>query len=99
MRPQPVRLVGGAIPAVVVAPPVLPGYPESVVAALSDVRVRRVYESDDGYRVLVDRLWPRGVSQGPPRRVVQGRRALNRAAKVVRPRSGSIRRVRTPLSG
>jgi uncharacterized protein YeaO (DUF488 family) len=30
------------------------------------VRVRRVYEepgSDDGARVLVDRLWPRGVSK------------------------------------
>jgi uncharacterized protein YeaO (DUF488 family) len=31
-----------------------------------DVRVRRVYEpaaDDDGYRVLVDRLWPRGVAK------------------------------------
>jgi len=31
-----------------------------------DVRVRRVYEEpqpDDGTRVLVDRLWPRGVSK------------------------------------
>jgi uncharacterized protein YeaO (DUF488 family) len=30
-----------------------------------DVRVKRVYEpaaASDGYRVLVDRLWPRGVS-------------------------------------
>ncbi|MEU5314024.1 DUF488 family protein [Streptomyces sp. NPDC021562] len=30
------------------------------------VRVRRIYESpepDDGVRVLVDRLWPRGVSK------------------------------------
>lgn len=30
------------------------------------VRIRRVYEpyeSDDGTRVLVDRLWPRGVSK------------------------------------
>jgi uncharacterized protein YeaO (DUF488 family) len=29
-----------------------------------DVRLKRAYESesaDDGYRVLVDRLWPRGV--------------------------------------
>jgi uncharacterized protein YeaO (DUF488 family) len=29
-----------------------------------DVRVKRVYEpsaSSDGYRVLIDRLWPRGV--------------------------------------
>ncbi|CEA08347.1 hypothetical protein BN1051_01689 [Arthrobacter saudimassiliensis] len=28
------------------------------------IRVRRVYAPDDGgYRVLVDRLWPRGVSK------------------------------------
>jgi uncharacterized protein YeaO (DUF488 family) len=30
------------------------------------IHVKRVYdppEADDGYRVLVDRLWPRGVSQ------------------------------------
>ncbi|MFV0258389.1 MAG: DUF488 domain-containing protein [Acidimicrobiales bacterium] len=30
------------------------------------VRIKRVYEEaspDDGYRVLVDRLWPRGVSR------------------------------------
>ena len=30
------------------------------------VKLKRVYEprgSDDGYRVLVDRLWPRGVSK------------------------------------
>lgn len=30
------------------------------------VRIKRVYEpvsKDDGYRVLVDRLWPRGVSK------------------------------------
>jgi uncharacterized protein YeaO (DUF488 family) len=30
-----------------------------------DVRLKRVYEpaaSSDGYRVLIDRLWPRGVS-------------------------------------
>jgi uncharacterized protein YeaO (DUF488 family) len=31
------------------------------------VRTKRVYEAaspDDGYRVLVERLWPRGVSKG-----------------------------------
>ncbi|WP_307821468.1 DUF488 domain-containing protein [Subtercola lobariae] len=36
------------------------------VADSVDVRVRRVYEDprdDDGARVLVDRLWPRGVSK------------------------------------
>ena len=33
---------------------------------MMDVRVKRVYEpaaSSDGYRVMIDRLWPRGVSQ------------------------------------
>lgn len=31
-----------------------------------DIRIKRAYdppESDDGYRVLIDRLWPRGVSR------------------------------------
>jgi uncharacterized protein YeaO (DUF488 family) len=30
------------------------------------IRIKRVYErpeTDDGYRVLVDRLWPRGISK------------------------------------
>ncbi len=34
--------------------------------AMGRVRIKRVYEpaaDDDGYRVLVDRLWPRGVSK------------------------------------
>lgn len=33
---------------------------------LMSVRLKRAYESaasDDGYRVLIDRLWPRGVSK------------------------------------
>ena len=36
------------------------------MAQQAHVRVRRIYdplESDDGTRVLVDRLWPRGVSK------------------------------------
>jgi len=31
-----------------------------------DIRVKRIYEEpapEDGYRLLVDRLWPRGVSK------------------------------------
>ncbi len=31
-----------------------------------DIRTRRAYEApgkDDGYRILVDRIWPRGVSK------------------------------------
>ena len=33
---------------------------------MKDVKIKRVYEpvvKDDGYRVLVDRLWPRGVKK------------------------------------
>jgi DNA-3-methyladenine glycosylase len=33
---------------------------------MTTVRVKRVYEDvsgDDGYRVLVDRVWPRGISK------------------------------------
>ncbi|WP_313090116.1 DUF488 domain-containing protein [Chryseobacterium flavum] len=33
---------------------------------MSEIALKRVYESpspDDGYRVLVDRLWPRGLSK------------------------------------
>lgn len=54
-----------------------------------DVRVRRVYEEpspDDGKRILVDPLWPRGLAQGSaqidkqagdchPAHRLQGRRA------------------------
>lgn len=32
-----------------------------------DVRIKRVYDppdADDGYRVLIDHVWPRGVSHG-----------------------------------
>lgn len=32
----------------------------------NELRIRRVYEAespDDGYRILVDRLWPRGISK------------------------------------
>ncbi|MCC6840414.1 MAG: DUF488 domain-containing protein [Flavobacteriales bacterium] len=31
-----------------------------------DIRIKRIYEApakDDGYRLLVDRLWPRGLSK------------------------------------
>lgn len=36
------------------------------MAAAVDVRVKRIYEEpmpDDGFRLLVDRVWPRGVSR------------------------------------
>ena len=37
-----------------------------MVAPQHDIRVKRIYEApagDDGARVLVDRVWPRGVSK------------------------------------
>ena len=32
---------------------------------MTDFQIKRIYDelADDGYRVLVDRLWPRGVSK------------------------------------
>jgi uncharacterized protein YeaO (DUF488 family) len=33
---------------------------------INNVKIKRIYEpptSDDGYRVLVDRIWPRGISK------------------------------------
>jgi uncharacterized protein YeaO (DUF488 family) len=50
---------------------------------LSDYAVKRIYEpaeASDGYRVLVDRLWPRGVSKE--------RAALDEWAKDLAPSSG-----------
>ena len=44
----------------------LAGDRERVDAEVMDLRRKRAYDSaspDDGYRVLVDRLWPRGVSK------------------------------------
>jgi uncharacterized protein YeaO (DUF488 family) len=35
-------------------------------AAVPDIRIKRIYEKpepQDGYRALIDRLWPRGVSR------------------------------------
>jgi uncharacterized protein YeaO (DUF488 family) len=54
------------------------------VVAPSEFQVHRVYDeeppADDGYRVLVDRLWPRGVSKQ--------RAALDEWAKDVAPSDG-----------
>lgn len=33
---------------------------------MKTIHIKRVYEDkskDDGYRVLIDRLWPRGISK------------------------------------
>ncbi|WP_051966703.1 DUF488 domain-containing protein [Kitasatospora mediocidica] len=40
--------------------------PRATPGGTADIRVRRIYDPpspDDGRRVLVDRLWPRGVSK------------------------------------
>ncbi|MGW2014708.1 DUF488 domain-containing protein [Streptomyces sp. NPDC001927] len=40
--------------------------PSPAPAPAPDIRVRRIYEApspDDGVRVLVDRLWPRGLAK------------------------------------
>ena len=37
---------------------------------MADIRVKRVYEepaASDGFRVLVDRLWPRGLTKAAAR--------------------------------
>ena len=50
------------------------------VATMAEVRVRRVYdepEDNDGVRVLVDRIWPRGMTKA--------RAALNEWCKEVAP--------------
>jgi len=54
------------------------------------IKLKRAYEpakKDDGFRVLVDWLWPRGVSKKgcPDRPLAQGDRAERRTAKMVRP--------------
>jgi uncharacterized protein YeaO (DUF488 family) len=46
------------------------------------IQIKRVYEPaspEDGYRVLIDRLWPRGVSRqsASPRLTALRRRALD----------------------
>ena len=41
--------------------------PDAAAAAPRDVAIKRIYEKaepHDGYRALIDRLWPRGVSRG-----------------------------------
>jgi uncharacterized protein YeaO (DUF488 family) len=53
------------------------------MTAGTEVRVRRIYEPPepaDGYRVLVDRLWPRGVSKSAAH--------LDEWAKTVAPSDG-----------
>ena len=67
----------------------------------ADIRVRRVYadpQPDNGARVLVDRVWPRGPAQGrgAAGRLGEGRRAVRRAADLVPARPCEVRRVPSP---
>ena len=65
---------------------------------MTRIRIKRVYEApapDDGCRVLVDRLWPRGVRRDALHcaRLGQGPCAFGRTAQLV------SRRSRGPLGG
>jgi hypothetical protein len=56
------------------------------------IRLRRAYEPpgpEDGVRILIDRLWPRGIgkSGGRHRSLAEGRGSEQRAAPLVRARS------------
>jgi hypothetical protein len=67
-----------------------------------DVRLKRAYEpaaSSDGYRVLVDRLWPRGVSRERARLDECDRELPPNAElrKLVRPPAGALRGVSPAL--
>jgi uncharacterized protein YeaO (DUF488 family) len=45
----------------------LNGYPIAGWRSILDIKTKRVYDAaskDDGFRVLVDRLWPRGMTKG-----------------------------------
>jgi uncharacterized protein YeaO (DUF488 family) len=69
-----------------------------------DVRPKRAYEPAnpaDGYRVLIDRLWPRGLSRGPslrqwfahdPGRFDDFRRRYIEELRDQRPRLAELRR-------
>lgn len=66
------------------------------------LELQRIYDEPataGGYRVLIDRLWPWGISRDRAAldEWAKGRRALARAPRVVRPRAGEVRRVRPPL--
>jgi hypothetical protein len=72
-----------------------------------EVRLRRVYDEptdQDGIRILVDRVWPRGLSKERARidewcRQVAPSAELRTWLTMVRPRSGPVRGVHPPLPG
>ena len=59
------------------------------------IALKRAYEKPargDGIRILVDRLWPRGIKKEDlaSRRVGKGAGPQYRVAEVVRPRRGKV---------
>ena len=68
------------------------------------VKLKRAYEpaaADDGTRILIDRLWPRGdqESRRRDRSMGQGYRAQHGVTKMVRSRSGALGGVSPPVRG
>jgi uncharacterized protein YeaO (DUF488 family) len=78
------------------------GYSEAGQGWDMNIKIKRVYEQpdkEDGRRILVDRIWPRGISKDKGRLSDwrRGYRAEQRAEKVVRPRAASLGRVQRAL--
>ena len=68
------------------------------VISTMKILLKRAYEEPDkgdGFRVLVDRLWPRGKKKADLRLDMwaQGHLPQHRTEKVVRARSGALARV------
>lgn len=66
------------------------------------VQIKRVYEPaarSDGFRVLVDRLWPRGISkQRAALDLWMKHRPLDRASPLVRPRPQAMEAIQGAIS-
>ena len=60
-------------------------------------RIKRVYDAaaeDDGLRILVDRLWPRGFARTPPARSLdEGDRSQRYAAQALPRATGTVGRI------
>ena len=53
-----------------------------------NISIKRIYdpqEAEDGDRVLVDRIWPRGISKGFLERMGERSRPFHGIAPMVRP--------------
>ena len=69
-----------------------------------ELKLKRVYEAphkDDGTRILVDRLWPRGLTKGKGegRSLVERNRSQHGASKMVRTRSEEMAKLSQALLG